>query len=94
MSEWGMQLFDGDERVVFDSRFSAGGVVAAVGVYAPSDTGELRFPAFPGRSVHIVPITFWAFDSAFSVVADTVLGFPRVTIGVAQAARRFMVVVS
>lgn len=93
MSEWAFQLFDDDEHVTFDSRFTAGGVVAAVGVYAATDTGELRFAAFPGRSVQIVPVTFWALNSEFSVVADTALGFPRVTIGVAQATRRFMVLV-
>ena len=93
MSDWGMQLFDDDEKVFFDSDAVAGGVIAHVGVYAAAETTTLTFPIFAGRSVVIVPDWGWFYDAATSVAVDTALGYPRLTVAASSGIRRFFVVV-
>jgi hypothetical protein len=90
---WGMQTFDDNETVEWDSRDVAGGVIATVATYEAAGTGVLLFPEFSGRSVQIVPDRVWFVGADDTVVADTAMGYPRVTITVASAPRRFMVVV-
>lgn len=95
MDDWGFQVFDDDDDtiVVWDSALVAGGVIAHVGAYQPAETAVLTFPSYAGRSVQIVPSFGWFYAASATVVADTALGWPRVTVTASNAVRRFFVVV-
>lgn len=93
MADWGLQVFNDAGSVVWDSTKVAGGVIATIATYAAAQTGVLTFPQFAGRSAQIVPDRIWFFGADATVVADTALGYPRVTVTASTASRRFMVVV-
>lgn len=92
MATWGFQTFaDDGTTVTMDSRYVAGGVIAHVGVYAPGAIASLAFPVFAGRSAKIIPD--WGWSDPASVVVDTALGYPRLTVTTSAGTRRFFLVV-
>ncbi|WP_338678908.1 hypothetical protein OPV09_17405 [Janthinobacterium sp. TB1-E2] len=86
-----LQLFNDNGTKNWDSRTVAGGIIADVRQYASTETAVLTYPIFAGRSVEIVPLLLWVEAGTMGVVADTALGYPRVTVSVASTTRRFAV---
>ena len=91
MSSAVMILRNAANQVTWDSRNVAGGLLADVRTFAAAVTAVLTYPAFPGRSVRIIPLRVWAEAGTLGVTVDTALGYPRVTIAAGSTERRFAV---
>jgi hypothetical protein len=89
----GLQVFNPAGSLVWDSSTVAGGAVADVRSFLPTDTATLTYPAFAGRSVYIINLRIRTEAGVSGVAADTALGYPRVTVSTAGSGRRFAVVV-
>lgn len=89
----GLTIYSPTGAEVWNTDTVAGGVIADVKTYGPTETATLTYPSFPGRSVLIVQLTQRATSGASWVTTDTALGYPRVTVTTASSTRRFAVVV-
>lgn len=86
---YGLQLFNSSGVLTWDSSTVVGGVLADVRTYAASGTATLLYPAFAGNYVRIIHLLVWNEAGTAGVVADTALGYPRVTVSAASTTRKF-----
>lgn len=89
---FGVQIWDGSGNLVYDSSVAVGGIIADVRVFPAGSAGAvLTYPVYLGRAVEIIPLTADSSSSSYGVVADTDLGYPRVTVSSFGGDRRFAV---
>lgn len=91
MSAYGLQIMDATGAVIFDSTTAIGGVVIDYREYGPTLSATLTYPAYAGHSPFLVHI----YPNQATVVLDTSLGYPRVTVSAGAAGpRKFLVMVT
>lgn len=88
---FGVQIWNSAGVSVYDSSAAVGGVIADVKTYAAGATATLTYPAYPGRSVEIIPLISGNDTANYNVTTDTTLGYPRVTVASSGAIRKFAV---
>ena len=81
--DYGMQIRNDNDTVIWDSRNSGGGVVADIISLPANDTTNLirTYPQFAGRNIEIIPLTSMVKNYA---TVDTNLGYPRFQSGSAN----------
>lgn len=85
---YGLQAFDASGALMWDSSTVNGGVSIDYQEVASAATGTFTYPALAGRTPFITTI----FDAPTgSIVVDTALGYPRVTVSAVSFLRRFIV---
>lgn len=77
-SDYGMQIRNDNDTVIWDSRNSGGGVVAEIFYLANTDTVDKTYPDFVGRNIEIIILSGQYANSV--VTTDVDLGYPRIRI--------------
>lgn len=86
---FGLQSFDASGALIFDSSTAAGGVVIDYREFSPTDTGTFTYSAYAG----LTPILISLGSPQDTIVLDTSLGYPRVTVAAGGSDRRFALAV-
>ena len=77
--DYGMQIRNDNDTVIWDSRNSGGGIVAEIFYLANTDTVNKTYPDFPGRNIEHRVLS--GKYSGSTITTDTNLGYPRISIG-------------
>lgn len=75
MSGFGILVNDASGAVQFDSTTAVGGVVIDFRRFSPTDAAVYTYPEFAGYTAFFVNV--WGDGT---IVLDTALGYPRVTV--------------
>ena len=90
MSGFGVKVYDASGTQVFDSTTAVGGVVIDFRRFLPTDTGVFTYPEFAGYTPFFVNV--WGDGT---IVLDTALGYPRVTVSASSnTGRTFLLAVT
>lgn len=94
MSDYGVQLRNDSDSVIWDSRTVPGGIVAEVLSYTANQSDTRTYPHFAGRNGEVYNVTPDIITGPIGVTFDTALGYPRVTVSATSYLNRnFMVLI-